>query len=343
MGHFLYISPFQSTLPVWGGTRAVCETFRAIHDFNPPSPCGEGPGKLAAGGVNGGISIHPPRVGRDSGMLSLMYTSLPFQSTLPVWGGTRQVGPGGQKYRFQSTLPVWGGTGPKMQKTVQKREFQSTLPVWGGTGMPAISLLTTSISIHPPRVGRDLYRQGSDDPGEISIHPPRVGRDTSARVSRSRVPHFNPPSPCGEGHFYGPWLISFRRHFNPPSPCGEGPPLGPSYQPLMVGFQSTLPVWGGTPIIPCNSSGNKRFQSTLPVWGGTSFSSFRRVDFQYFNPPSPCGEGPARRKVELGSHPISIHPPRVGRDGRTIPVGQFTPHFNPPSPCGEGPGTMGLM
>ena len=199
MGHFLYISPFQSTLPVWGGTRAVCETFRAIHDFNPPSPCGEGPGKLAAGGVNGGISIHPPRVGRDSGMLSLMYTSLPFQSTLPVWGGTRQVGPGGQKYRFQSTLPVWGGT-------------------------PAILLcnLVLQISIHPPRVGRDPGRLRMVSVKNISIHPPRVGRDLWKGRPMIGCCYFNPPSPCGEGRGQKCRKRCKNGNFNPPSPCGEG-------------------------------------------------------------------------------------------------------------------------
>ena len=222
MGHFLYISPFQSTLPVWGGTRAVCETFRAIHDFNPPSPCGEGlrhvvadvhilaisihpprvgrdpgsetspapaaeisihpprVGRDPAGGARGPkiqISIHPPRVGRDACYPALQPGTPNFNPPSPCGEGPGPVADGERQKHFnppspcgegpvergandrlllfQSTLPVWGGTGPKMQKTVQKREFQSTLPVWGGTGMPAISLLTTSISIHPPRVGRD--------------------------------------------------------------------------------------------------------------------------------------------------------------------------------------------
>ena len=35
----------------------------------------------------------------------------------------------------------------------------------------------------------------------------------------------------------------------------------------------------------------------------------------YFNPPSPCGEGPATTLSEPYTRQISIHPPRVGRDG----------------------------
>ena len=157
MGHFLYISPFQSTLPVWGGTRAVCETFRAIHDFTPPSPCGEGPGKLAAGGVNGGISIHPPRVGRDSGMLSLMYTSLPFQSTLPVWGGT------------------WAGSGAMPQYS----HFNPPSPC--GEGLYTILLAGKLYYFNPPSPcgeGRCVPMRFQNHIC-ISIHPPRVGRDHS--------------------------------------------------------------------------------------------------------------------------------------------------------------------
>ena len=58
---------------------------------------------------------------------------------------------------FQSTLPVWGGT-KGLAGAVAEVTFQSTLPVWGGT--PVFCTLAPGpaegeISIHPPRVGRD--------------------------------------------------------------------------------------------------------------------------------------------------------------------------------------------
>ena len=157
MGHFLYISPFQSTLPVWGGTFMVCllsglalyfnppspcgegllsyADDATQEDFNPPSPCGEGPYRARRSPGAGTISIHPPRVGRD-----------------PRLGGPAR--------------------------------------------------LQHQISIHPPRVGRDLVARETLARREaISIHPPRVGRDREIII---------PP----EGY---------------------------------VLFQSTLPVWGGTP------------------------------------------------------------------------------------------------
>ena len=77
-----------------------------------------------------------------------------FQSTLPVWGGTAVFAklPPGQL--FQSTLPVWGGTAADAQ-SAPGAIFQSTLPVWGGTICNGGKPYKVSISIHPPRVGRD--------------------------------------------------------------------------------------------------------------------------------------------------------------------------------------------
>ena len=80
--------------------------------------------------------------------------------------------PGG----FQSTLPVWGGTAEEMV-SIKDIAFQSTLPVWGGTKITISNSFSQRISIHPPRVGRDL--------------------ETDKLPSSSS--NFNPPSPCGEG------------------------------------------------------------------------------------------------------------------------------------------------
>ena len=78
---------FQSTLPVRGGTRRHGKRHTETKDFNPPSPCGEGrPGiynsrdhqefqstlpvrggtvHMIVNRIDGMISIHPPRAGRD--------------------------------------------------------------------------------------------------------------------------------------------------------------------------------------------------------------------------------------------------------------------------------------
>ena len=82
------------------------------------------------------------------------------------------------------------------------------------------------ISIHPPRVGRDLdHVQHFKTTRRISIHPPRVGRDS----------HVRPP-------------FSLDMVFQSTLPVWGGTPCdGLDRHPGQV-FQSTLPVWGGTPF-----------------------------------------------------------------------------------------------
>ena len=123
---------FQSTLPMRGGTptlvyginqlvisihpphagRDVMTLSGSIHggDFNPPSPCGEGPAHLF-------LATPAPQ----------------FQSTLPMRGGTLRSTFKIKRIRFQSTLPMRGGTVTYSVDGVAVRAFQSTLPMRGGT------------------------------------------------------------------------------------------------------------------------------------------------------------------------------------------------------------------
>ena len=154
------IVTFQSTLPVWGGTKQALTKHHqpciSIHpprvgrdqraldardggnDFNPPSPCGEGHiGVVQVVHVDL-ISIHPPRVGRD-----LNWGDVDFEKNISIH--PPRVG--------RDTLcKVWH---------LKTKKFQSTLPVWGGTGDAGPHPRPLPISIHPPRVGRDPIRAPS--------------------------------------------------------------------------------------------------------------------------------------------------------------------------------------
>jgi len=57
--------------------------------------------------------------------------------------------------------------------------FQSTLPVWEETlDFVHVPAVFDEISIHSPRVGRDVPPEDPEDKlMQISIHSPRVGRD----------------------------------------------------------------------------------------------------------------------------------------------------------------------
>ena len=166
---------FQSTLPVWGATIIIFSTnppdeisihaprvgsdptsqptTAAIANFNPRSPCGERPGILV-------ICYHPGE----------------FQSTLPVWGATRNT------YRATAERRNFNPRSPCGERLnlyipgFAKFLFQSTLPVWGATIVLALRACGNEISIHAPRVGSDVFT-------------PLKSNTTS---------YFNPRSPCGE-------------------------------------------------------------------------------------------------------------------------------------------------
>ena len=173
--------PFQSTLPVWGGTVGQLVHLRGQRYFNPPSPCGEGPLPHKASGRNphfnppspcgeglqahldcrchDRISIHPPRVGRD--MMSLLKVA--------------------RAKAFQSTLPVWGGTDRIPRRNNRKGNFNPPSPCGEGHVVVQFFHADDLISIHPPRVGRDALRLVWPTISRlISIHPPRVGRDSKS-------------------------------------------------------------------------------------------------------------------------------------------------------------------
>ena len=102
--------PGRPLLPGWAGC------------FNPPSPCGEGLWYFIATLFSPRVSIHPPRVGRDS--LCWRGGVCPQRFNPPSPCGEGRCGY--QHFRipvsFQSTLPVWGGTrGLVIANTFQKR------------------------------------------------------------------------------------------------------------------------------------------------------------------------------------------------------------------------------
>ena len=127
-------------------------------------------------------------------------------------------------------------------------------------------------------------------------------------------------------------------HFNPLSPHGERHAgLGVPHPPNP--FQSTLPAWGETLRRHRRKPRPSRFQSTLPAWGETQGpAGDHHPPGHDFNPLSPHGERPEVFESRATLERISIHSPRMGRDGLDI----LRQHhggrnFNPLSPHGERP------
>ena len=148
------IMEFQSTRPVWGAT-----TEQELWERQ------------------AGVSIHAPRVGRDTAEAArklpaggfnprapcgarqtLRIFSAPaeaFQSTRPVWGATLQADQSNRSRGSFNPRAPCGARHNSMVKFFRFRPFQSTRPVWGAT-RPWFALgLQDKVSIHAPRVGRD--------------------------------------------------------------------------------------------------------------------------------------------------------------------------------------------
>ena len=169
-----------------------------------------------------------------------------------------------------------------------------------------------TISIHPPRAGRDFVLCGTSEDDFLfqSTRPVRGG--TKATRSTARRQKFQSTRPVRGGTYHRQAIAARTQfqstrpvrggtsksvvripaliYFNPPAPCGAGPDLSTKLLPIA------------------------RFQSTRPVRGGTDIVS-------------------AIHDVQA----ISIHPPRAGRDHQGRYGGGVTPYFNPPAPCGAGP------
>ena len=148
---------------------------------------------------------------------------------------------------FQSTLPVWGGTRHFQSQGIRMGKFQSTLPVWGGTGLSCTWIPPVLLYFNPPSpCGEGLSSMADFTSREsISIHPPRVGRDGQKLINPAQLPLFQSTLPVWGGTLSPAVPALSWGHFNPPSPCGEGHDKAA----ISIGhieFQSTLPVWGGT-------------------------------------------------------------------------------------------------
>ena len=147
------------------------------------------------------ISIHPPRAERDGDAGKGDGIGIYFNPPAPCGAGLLQFSRS-QYCDWYFNPPAPCGAGP--------------IP-WLSIGR------CMSISIHPPRAGRDasaflistscrLFQSTRPVRGgtyrriyklhrlhSISIHPPRAGRDCTCAYICPHFCDFNPPAPCGAG------------------------------------------------------------------------------------------------------------------------------------------------
>ena len=124
---------FQSTRPAWGATEGEEPTIAKVI-----------------------VSIHAPRVGRDGYCGTAWSSCCRFNPRAPRGARRILLNTEMRDLMFQSTRPAWGATGVTGTTADGQQVFQSTRPAWGAT-VKAVSVPgETAVSIHAPRVGRDV-------------------------------------------------------------------------------------------------------------------------------------------------------------------------------------------
>ena len=188
----------------------------------------------------------------------------------------------------------------------------------------------------------------------ISIHAPRVGRDVVSTIVLVVPWDFNPRAPCGarpsrtvitpsETLFQSTrpvWGATINQggfqnvhfYFNPRAPCGARQGWVGQWD-IQKQFQSTRPVWGAT-FLPRGAAVGHDISIHAPRVGRDSAGQPCGGPAQDFNPRAPCGARRGHAFLVFAHQRISIHAPRVGRDvWRPLRPSSAT-YFNPRAPCG---------
>ena len=148
-------------------------------------------------------------------------------------------------------------------------QFQSTLPTWGATLLDTCLYFFTSVSIHAPHVGSDIFAVKKHVYTNVSIHAPHVGSDVLFNIGFLFNGSFNPRSPRGER-----LRVTYKqkpRHccFNPRSPRGERRGCCRGYHLISNYVSIHAPHVGSDKIMLLVVLQLEMFQSTLPTWGAT--------------------------------------------------------------------------
>ena len=256
---------FQSTRPVWGATRIRLDTLACLY-----------------------ISIHTPRVGRDRACGHSRSCARDFNPRAPRGARRASADQTRAAGNFNPRAPRGARRIPACGKK-HRSIFQSTRPAWGATARAIVPDRSVSISIHAPRVGRDI----------------------TASATRSCARNFNPRAPRGARHRCGTPTVS-RLHFNPRAPRGARLLLF-MFMADRVSFQSTRPAWGATRCGGRSSRPPSHFNPRAPR-GARLFVVLSHIDYRAFQSTRPAWGATGRCRARRHPARISIHAPRVGRD-----------------------------
>ena len=193
--------------------------------------------------------------------------------------------------------------------------------------------LTSAVSIHAPRAGRDAdappahNRQAwfqstrpargatyvrEPDAGlrAVSIHAPRAGRDTPLVTELVLAKRFNPRAPRGARHPHK-MLLFHLSCFNPRAPRGARPPPR-RYTHRGTGFNPRAPR-GARHVESGGDAEDAPFQSTRPARGATRWRWSTTPRAWRFNPRAPRGARPQSQLSAVAKDGFNPRAPRGAR------------------------------
>ena len=211
---------------------------------------------------------------------------------------------------FQSTLPARGATSSTFADLLGSAHFNPRSPHGERRAGESRLRRADSISIHAPRTGSDRSGAGRTAVHlPISIHAPRTGSDIINNSTFETIKisiHAPRTGSDRESPAHGAGL----HYFNPRSPHGE---RHAPHQRRPSAFDFN----------PRSPHGERRDAiAPLPTQ-------------RDFNPRSPHGERRQSSGAMSMTQIISIHAPRTGSDGVSLPRELRRIYFNPRSPHGE--------
>ena len=201
-----------------GRDRLASTSARNLAGFNPRAPRGARRSALSNYESGQRVSIHAPRVGRDTSGGDYNFVLGLFQSTRPAWGATQMTISIPAMHLFQSTRPAWGATPPRcfnpraprgarrgiaaksthgccfnpraprgarldFQPRLRRNVlFQSTRPAWGATRIFRGDRNVMMFQSTRPAWGATLTSIAGGTGYLVSIHAPRVGRDPKSAL-----------------------------------------------------------------------------------------------------------------------------------------------------------------
>ena len=209
---------FQSTRPVWGATSQDSVPAVRTRRFNPRAPCGARRKPSSIVISPSAVSIHAPRVGRDAYRVGYSASAGCFNPRAPCGARLRFPARWIRPSAFQSTRPVWGATCGAPCKE-EAHAFQSTRPVWGATDSDPLCAVPAHVSIHAPRVGRDV--DGSPAKVDEQFQSTRPVWGATAHEDRhARACRFQSTRPVWGATSRSVRVTHAERCFNPRAPCG---------------------------------------------------------------------------------------------------------------------------